>query len=110
MSHRRICVAGVSDVEEAQGLLDFARRFEIIRKDVLSKLSLSEVDFADEESIAAAIPKSVPAIQLHAWPFRRHAANAALILSLCLNDAACCSQEGSENCGGFGGHPWQATH
>ncbi|EIE27239.1 hypothetical protein COCSUDRAFT_55258 [Coccomyxa subellipsoidea C-169] len=49
--------AGVSDLEEAEALLDFAKRFEIIRKAEISSLSLSEVDFADEESIAAGLPK-----------------------------------------------------
>ncbi|CAL8462890.1 g2424 [Coccomyxa elongata] len=49
--------AGVSDLEEAEGLLDFAKRFEIIRKAEISNLKLSEVDFLDEESISATIPK-----------------------------------------------------
>ena len=48
---------GVSDMEEAEGLLDFAKRFEIIRKAEISNLKLAEVDFLDEESISAGIPK-----------------------------------------------------
>ncbi|CAL5223303.1 g5794 [Coccomyxa viridis] len=49
--------AGAADIEEAQGLLDFARRFELIRKEQSQKLSLAEVDFSDEDSIAASIPR-----------------------------------------------------
>ncbi len=48
---------GVSDMEEAEGLLDFAKRFEIIRKAEISNLKLAGVDFLDEESISAGIPK-----------------------------------------------------
>jgi hypothetical protein len=44
-------------LEEAEGLLDFAKRFEIIRKAEISNISLSEVDFANDDSIAAGIPK-----------------------------------------------------
>lgn len=51
--------AGAADIEEAQGLLDFAKRFEIIRKDQSQKLSLAEVDFSDEDDIAASLPRSV---------------------------------------------------
>ncbi len=47
----------MSDLEEAEGLLDFAKRFEIIRKAEVSNLKLAEVDFLDEESISATIPK-----------------------------------------------------
>lgn len=44
-------------MEEAQGLLDFAQRFEILRKSEISKLSLKEVDYTDDDSIATAMPK-----------------------------------------------------
>ncbi len=36
-------------------MLDFARRFEIIRKEQSQKLSLMEVDFSDEDAIAASL-------------------------------------------------------
>jgi hypothetical protein len=44
-------------LEEAEGLLDFAKRFEILRRSEISKLSLKEVDLTDEDNIAAALPK-----------------------------------------------------
>ena len=47
---------GAADIEDAQGLLDFAKRFELIRKEQSQKLSLREVDFSDEDDIAASLP------------------------------------------------------
>ena len=42
-------------------MLDFARRFELIRKEQAQKLSLTEVDFSDEDDIAASIPRYLSA-------------------------------------------------
>ena len=47
---------GAADIDDAQGLLDFAKRFELIRKEQSQKLSLTEVDFSDQDDIAASLP------------------------------------------------------
>ena len=48
---------GTQDLEQAEGLLDFAKRFELLTRAESSKLTLKELDLADEDSIAAAMPK-----------------------------------------------------
>ena len=50
-------VAGVADEERAQAAVDFAASVELLKKDEVQKLRLEEIDLADEESIAAALPK-----------------------------------------------------
>ena len=47
---------GAADIEDAQGLLECARGVELIRKEQSQKLSLREVDFSDEDDIAASLP------------------------------------------------------
>ncbi len=49
--------AAVQDAEEGAALLDFAKRFELLKGVDAGKLRLAEVDFSDEEAITAAIPK-----------------------------------------------------
>ena len=49
--------AGAADIEDAQGLLDFAKRFALIRKEQSQKLNLTEVDLSDEDDIAASLPR-----------------------------------------------------
>ncbi|KAK9867559.1 hypothetical protein WJX84_011039 [Apatococcus fuscideae] len=46
-------VAGVPDLEEAQAQLNFAKTYELIKKDNLSKLRLAEVDLGNEGSLAS---------------------------------------------------------
>ena len=41
------------DLEEAQAQLNFAKTYELIKKDNLSKLRLAEVDLGNEGSLAS---------------------------------------------------------
>ncbi|KAK9806837.1 hypothetical protein WJX72_004506 [[Myrmecia] bisecta] len=50
-------IAGVPDADEAAGIVDFAKRYELIKADQASKLQLEEVDFSDVDAIAAALPR-----------------------------------------------------
>ena len=49
--------AGVSDIEQAQAGLDFAKRFEIIKGSETKNIRLQEVDLSDASAIAAALPR-----------------------------------------------------
>ena len=49
--------AGVSDIEQAQAGLDFAKRFEIIKGSETKNIRLREVDLSDASAIAAALPR-----------------------------------------------------
>ena len=48
---------GVSDVEEAQAGLDFAKRFEIIKGSEVKNIRLQAVDLSDASAIADALPR-----------------------------------------------------
>lgn len=57
-----ICLAactGVSDIEEAQAGLDFAKRFEIIKGSETKNIKLQAVDLSDESAITSALPRYV---------------------------------------------------
>lgn len=49
-------LAGVEDLEAAQGLLEFAKRFELVASKTADKLRLIEIDTSDEEGLAASLP------------------------------------------------------
>lgn len=50
-------VAAVPDLEEAQAVLNFAKQYELIPRSALANVQLVEVDFADEDEVAASIPR-----------------------------------------------------
>ena len=52
-------VAGVTEEGPAEAAIDFAVRFELLRKDEASRLRLVEVDYSDYDDIAASIPTCV---------------------------------------------------
>lgn len=47
----------MSDVEEAQAGLDFAKRFEIIKGSEVKNIRLQAVDLSDASAIADALPR-----------------------------------------------------
>lgn len=49
----------MSDIEEAQAGLDFAKRFEIIKGSETKNIKLQAVDLSDESAITGALPRYV---------------------------------------------------
>ena len=47
---------GVADETQARSVVDFATSVELLKKQEAQRLQLAEVDLADEDSIAAALP------------------------------------------------------
>ena len=47
---------GVTDVEAAEELLEFAKRFELVDGKSAQKLRLVELNTSDDEELAAAVP------------------------------------------------------
>ena len=47
----------MSDIEEAQASLEFAKRFELIKGSETKNIRLQDVDLSDESAIAAALPR-----------------------------------------------------
>ena len=50
----------MSDIEEAQAGLDFAKRFEIIKGSETKNIKLQAVDLSDESAITDALPRYLP--------------------------------------------------
>jgi hypothetical protein len=51
------CAAGVADIERATAALNFAKKYELLAADALSNIKLVELDYSDDEALAAALPK-----------------------------------------------------
>ena len=50
-------MTGVTDLEEAQASLEFAKRFELIKGQETKNIKLQGVDLSDESAIASALPR-----------------------------------------------------
>jgi hypothetical protein len=47
----------VADIERATAALKFAKKYELLASDALSNIKLVELDYADGDALAAALPK-----------------------------------------------------
>ena len=50
-------MTGVTDLQEAQASLEFAKRFELIKGQETKNIKLQGVDLSDESAIASALPR-----------------------------------------------------